>query len=519
MTGLLPAFWPIDGLDFDTVKRLNFVIIVIGLGLLASRELLLRSRFRVGYFSALTLLAVFSVTNYSNYFSFHGERTFVHLHDLAHYYLGSKYHRELGYGHLYTAMLRAEAEIYGDRFRALEARDLATNRLVDIRELLSRSDQTKDRFEPSRWVDFKTDVEYFHQALGPHWAGVLKDHGYNPTPVWTLIGTALANRVPAGSRLGILTLTLLDPLLLLLVFVALGRTFGKEVALWSLIYFCVIFGATFGWIGGAYLRFLWFASLTCGFCALRARRVGLAGVLLALAAALRVFPVFFVVPLFLKSLSGVVRRQRLPLGHGRFWIGFATLALLAFGCTLFLPQEAGSWLQFRKRIETQLDTVSPNVVGLTQILTFQDETHLVTAQEFENLRQRKIATHRAQLLIVLPLFVLLVAGACHLMTDVEALVLGIPLLLVALNLAGYYFIFLLLMPLAHRDWCSTLPTLLAAEAVPYMVLLVGGREALQFVSWSLALLIAMAVLYAPQVKSVLQQFDGWSQRAFRARPS
>jgi hypothetical protein len=33
------------------------------------------------------------------------------FHDAALYYLGSKYFRELGYGHLYTAMLRAEAEV------------------------------------------------------------------------------------------------------------------------------------------------------------------------------------------------------------------------------------------------------------------------------------------------------------------------------------------------------------------------------------------------------------------------
>jgi len=519
MTDLMTGFWPVAGLDFEVVKHLNFAIIFFALVLLASRDVLIRPRIRLGYISAVALLAVFSVVNYCNYFSFHGERTFLHLHDLAHYYLGSKYHVELGYDHLYTAMLRAEAEIYDDRFKALEARDLTTNRLVDIRDLLSRSDRTKDRFEPDRWTDFKTDVEFFHEALGPHWAGVLKDHGYNPTPAWTLIGSSLANLVPAGGRFGLRALTLLDPVLLLLTFVVVGRTFGKELAAWSLVYFCVIFGATFGWTGGAFLRFLWFASLICGFCALRCRRVGLSGALLALATVLRIFPIFFVVPLLLKSLSEGMRRRRLPQGHARFWGGFLSLSLVAFVSTLGLPKEEGSWLEFRERIETQLDTVSPNVVGLTQILTFEPEANLVTAPEFENLRQRRSATHRAQLVIVLPLVLLFVAVASNRVSDEEALAMGIPLLLVALNLAGYYLIFLLLMPLSQRDWSSTLSTLLAAEAVPYVVLLSGGREALQFVSWSLALLIAMAVLYAPQVKSVLQRFDGWSQRAFRARPS
>ena len=425
--------WPIDGIDFDLIKRINLIIIIIAIALLAVREMLDRSRFRRTYFIALGALAIFSVVNYTNYFSFHGERTFLHLHDLAHYYLGSKYSGELGYEHLYTAMLRAEAELYDDHFVALEVRDLSTNSLIDIRQLLSRSDEVKDGFDPTRWGEFKLDVAFFHQELGPHWAGVLKDHGYNPTPVWTVVGSLLSNRVPAGNRVGITVLALLDPLILLLSLVVIGRTFGWETVAWSVIYFCVIFGATFGWTGGAFLRNLWFFAIVLGFCAIRSHRYGFGGGLLALAIALRIFPLFFAIPLAIKTAQGLVSRRRLPAGHARLWLVFSTVLLGAGLSTLSLPQGWRVWGQFGDRIETQIETISPNIVGLTQILTYQAEAGQVTALEFEYLGERRKAIHRAQLVTVLPVVLLFVIAISFRLRDTEAMALGIPLILVALN--------------------------------------------------------------------------------------
>ena len=249
------------GLDFNLIKRINLGVLVAAITLVVLRRPLVEAGRRKLFSILLGVLSLFAVVNYANYFSFHGEQTFIHWHDVTHYYLGSKYSGELGYEHLYTAMLRAEAEIYDDHFVALEARDLKTNSLVDIRQLLRDSDAAKERFDPERWRDFKLDVELLHQELGPHWASVLRDHGYNPTPVWTTLVSQLTGRIPAGSRLGIELLTLLDPLILLLLLVVIARTFGLEAATWVVVYFCVIFGATFGWTGGALLRYLWFLGV------------------------------------------------------------------------------------------------------------------------------------------------------------------------------------------------------------------------------------------------------------------
>src|SRR5262249_32821338 len=163
------------------------------------------------YRRALAFAALASTVSYTNFFDFH-RGSWIHFHDVAHYYLGSKYFAELGYGDLYVGLLRAEQEEYG-YFLTDEARDLSGSYLVPIARLLGRSDAVKARFSAERWKDFRTDLRLFRDAMGQTWGEVLKDHGYNPTPAWSLVGGALANQVPAGSRRGVFLLTLLDPLL------------------------------------------------------------------------------------------------------------------------------------------------------------------------------------------------------------------------------------------------------------------------------------------------------------------
>jgi hypothetical protein len=158
------------------------------------------------YLGTLASVAVLAVVTHLNFFSFHGEHTFIHLHDVAHYYLGSKYFSELGYRDLYTAMLRAEAEAYDNHFKAIEARDLESYDRVHIRALLEKSDPVKAAFTPERWTDFKLDVSYFRDTLDRQYGEVLLDHGFNPTPLWVVIGSALSRWVPAGSETGILLL-------------------------------------------------------------------------------------------------------------------------------------------------------------------------------------------------------------------------------------------------------------------------------------------------------------------------
>ena len=150
------------GVDFALLERMKLLVATAAIVVVGCRSLRLAGMAdRRVYLGSLSLIAAVAWVVYPNFFAFHGigrERVFIHLHDVAHYYLGAKYFPELGYRSLYTAMLRAEAEKYENHFRSLEARDLETNGLVDIRALLARSDAVKQRFSAERWAAFQDDV-------------------------------------------------------------------------------------------------------------------------------------------------------------------------------------------------------------------------------------------------------------------------------------------------------------------------------------------------------------------------
>jgi hypothetical protein len=484
---------PWQGLDLASLKRLNLLLaaaaalfcLLRGLGVpwaVARRP----SRAVLGVLAALSLLV------HWNFFAFHGARTFVHYHDVVHYYLGAKYFPELGYTHLYTAMLRAEAETNANRFQTLSARDLATNEVVHIVALLRRSDPVKAAFPAARWEDFKRDAAYFREALGPAYAGVLQDHGFNPTPLWALLGGALARLVPAGDAAGIRLLTLLDPLLLLATFGVVARVFAVETALLVVTHYCVIFGAGFAWTGGAFLRYLWLACVVGALASLRRRRHAVAGALLALATGLRVFPAAFVAGVALKALGDLAVRRRAAIAHVVMLVTFAATGALLLVLTAMAPRGIGAWHEFRANTTKHLTTVSPNLVGLTALLAYREGPAEVTAPELREIQARRASIYRAQVAVLLLPALLLAGLAARRAGDPAAMALGIPLLFVGLNLAAYYYAFLVLLTIVCRDRPWHLLALFGLEVASHTLLVFEERDAVLFIYRDLLVLVLLA---------------------------
>ena len=439
---LIAAALPWQGVDFAYLKRANLllvgtVVMVLALRLQGTRWLTEEREKRL-----LLVAAVSAVILFTNFFSFHGKHTWVHYHDVAHYYLGGKYFRELSYDGLYTAMLRAEAELHDNHFVSIEARDLATNRLVHVRDLLERSGPVKAEFSPERWYDFKRDVALFREALGAQYADVLRDHGFNPTPVWTLVGGALANRVGAGDRGGIVLLTLLDPLLLAGSLIVVVRTFGLRAALLAIIHYCVIFGASFGWAGGAFLRHGWLAATVTAFCALSRGRHGLAGGLLAIASALRVFPAAFVAGAFLSW-------RWLPGGRGqrdaqRLLLGFAASGLALTLASGWVPRGFAEWGEFHRNMTSHVEGPAENLVGLTGPLVYAFYPEAAVNDPGVHAR-----VYGLQLLTILPGALIWAIVAARRRFGIGSALVALPLVLAGLNLASYYWSMLVLLTLAE----------------------------------------------------------------------
>ena len=497
--GITVLSLPWGGLDFQDIKRLNLLITA------ATALLLLLCALRIPWATerrrwALWPLAALAVINYFNYFDFHGERTFVHLHDVAHYYLGSKYYDELGYGDLYTAMLRAEAETHDNHFKAIEARDLVSYDRVHIRTLLQRSDPVKGAFSADRWTEFQADVDLFRQRLDQHYGTLLLDHGFNPTPVWALLGGGLAQQVPGGSDRGILLLTLLDPLLLLGLFVAIGRIFGVETMLLSVIFFCSTFGATFGWTGGAFLRYPWLVAVGLAFCCMHRKRYATAGALFALAASLRVFPVLFLVPLVARATWAWWHRGTPRARDRRLVAGGAAAGLVLFALTGLLPRGFHHWMDFHTNMQTHMANIAPNVVGSTEVLAFRPGANAkVTAEEFNALKVRRLGIYHAQRVA---LFLPLLVGVLWLSrrsTDLDAALLTVPLLLTGLSLAAYYYALLLCLLFAERRRDPHLALIFAAESAAYVLMLFEERDGVLFIYRTLLIGALSALLLLPRL--------------------
>ena len=312
----------------------------------------------------------------------------LQFHEFFHYYLGAKYFPELGYLGLYdcTALAdRETAEQDGARPRIAFVRDLA-DVLAEKTAAAARSDcalRQRLRFADARWAAFKVDLRAL-QRLAPDawWQDVVDDKGLNPPPTSLLLGSAVANAIPirAAGLPTYLIVTSLDLLLVCGSFLALRSSFGGSAAALAAVTFGASFIASYGWLGGAVLRFTWVAALVFGLAAMGRGRWLLAGLLLGWSVCDRVFPAGFAVgaalPLAASSLQrardrGPLARYALGLGLAMGIAGLASVA--AFGVE--------DWRVFATRLARDAHVHNVLHIGLDKILTYR----AWTPQDFPDL--------------------------------------------------------------------------------------------------------------------------------------
>jgi hypothetical protein len=214
----------------------------------------------------------------------------------------------------------------------------------------------------------------------------LQDHGGDATPAWILPAYLLFSHLPASEAT--LTATgLIDPLLILLMFFIIARTFGLRV----MLYLAVLWGTsdfhTFNTnLMGATFRQDWVVALGLGACALKTGRPFLGGVLLAYAGLIRVFPsqaaLFLAVPIIWFAVDTWREHRRIPrfaeiraahrpalrglAGAAACVIGFLVLTSAVFG----MGDNWGAWQQ-----KTDIHATGPsaNHLGLRNVIAFRSD--------------------------------------------------------------------------------------------------------------------------------------------------
>jgi hypothetical protein len=297
--------------------------------------------------------------------------TGLHRHELYHYYLGSKYFPELGYFGLYTCSVQAH---FGDAPLPAELREITDLRSKQRRaagQVMAAAPGCSEAFEPARWSAFQRDVERFHDWMGHEtWTGVLRDHGYNPSPAWTLFGRSIASVVPATPA-GLWWIAKLDVLLLLVAFAAVAVAFGLEAACVAVIAWGACGHTRYQWTGDAFLRQLWLATSLGGIAALRLGRPAAGGALLAVATLERVFPGAFFLGFGARELTTWMRERRPSPELWRFAGGaLAATAVVVVLATLVAGRGVVAWREFGDNTQSMLSFTPRNALGLDYALSF-----------------------------------------------------------------------------------------------------------------------------------------------------
>ncbi len=396
-------------------------------------------------------LALFSALCFFNLFRFHFDR-FLHVWEIYHYYVGAKYFPELGYTRLYACTALADQESgAGPPLSARRIRDLRSNLLTQA----SATDAGECRryFGATRWQEFGADVAWFRaQFPPPRWEAAVQDHGYNGSPLFTLVGGALASTGPASDR-QILLLALVDPLLLAVLWGLVLWAFGWRTLCVALIFWGTNYPAHYYWNGGAFLRQDWLLLSVAALCLMRRGRMFAAGAAVTAAALLRVFPALLLVGVVLLALGRCARERRLFVSpaHRRLLLGCVGAAAILVPLSTWRAG-ADAWPAFFENSRKHLSTPLTNNVGLATLLGYSsagrarllaDDRRPDPYEPWKLARRQTQAARRPLLGLLLAAYLMLLARALRQAEDWQAAVLGIGLIPVVGEVTCYYYSILL----------------------------------------------------------------------------
>lgn len=321
----------------------------------------------------IVLAVLFSFAVFHNFGAPHPGGTYVHYGDVFHSYLGAKYFKELGYYELYNAVIAADTEQDNALAGLPFYTDLKTYQNTPRETALKNIDRVRNLFSKTRWNEFKHDVSFFKKATGmPRSVGLLvlvMDHGYNASPVSTVILSILTNVVPVTQ---VRLLAVLDVFLVVTMILLVFRTFGFEMgALFSIYYFVNILN-NHGNISGCLLRIDWLFYIVVAVCLLEKGRYASSSFFLTLSAMVKVFPAV----LFLGIGVAIFRKVKTTRTVDRKYIRFILTAGVT-GLALFLLPAVyfGSvlqpWKGFSQNMALHNSGVYVNHLGLRGMVLFE----------------------------------------------------------------------------------------------------------------------------------------------------
>ena len=404
-----------------------------------------------------------------------GQRTFVHTWAMRNDFPTAKYFRELRFDGLYVASLAAYAEntpSFGqERLNSVRLRDLRDNQMRTGGELADEMSRVRSRFSAERWQDFKRDMKYFSDTMGEaDYLASMQEHGGDATPAWILPAYLLFSHLPAGKAT--LTVTgLIDPLLILLMFFAIARTFGLRVMLYLVVLWGTSDFSIFGTnLMGATLRQDWLVALGLGACALKSQRPFLGGVLVAYAGMVRLFPsqaaLFLAVPIVWFAVDIWREHHRIPrvaeirAAHRPALRGLAGALACVVGLLVFSSAVFGvgdNWGAWQQKTDIHATGPSANLLGLHNVIAFRSDVSAPSLaqrntpdlwSDWARLQNATFSARQPLYYLAVLLALALALIACRGRTLPQVFLIGLLLVPFYSYLPNNYFQFVFLLPLA-----------------------------------------------------------------------
>jgi hypothetical protein len=366
----------LDYWDNDSSAWWEFILACLGIAFLWWEKKLsdagksaVKRRLRTAIVGVMGVLAFLT---YFNFGWFHFPN-FVHGWDTFHYYIGSKYFKELSYERLYECVAIADSEEPNLR-RRVELRkmtNLRTNLVETTADILAHPDRCKQHFSAARWESFKYDLRYFRTLENPRrWDDAQTDHGYNGTPVWNIAGTILSN-LASASRTQILILDSIDCILVVLMALLIWWAFGWRVLTVALIAFSTNFPSRWYWTGGSLLRWDWLFWMVASVCLAKKERFFYAGICLAYSTLLRIFPGFLFVAPLIAAIYHYVKHRELEKRFLRFFMGAAVAVAILIPVSMVTAGGAKAYPAFVKNTIKHSETPLTNYMGLRTVVNYR----------------------------------------------------------------------------------------------------------------------------------------------------
>jgi hypothetical protein len=337
--------------------------------------------------------------------------------------------------------------------------NLKTDFIGPTSDALAHPEDCKDRFTAANWEAFKEDVKFFRNSANlQYWNDMQKDHGYNPPPVWTLMGHFWAKLHPATDGY-LIFLALFDIFLFTGLFAAIYWAFGWRVFSVAAIFWGCQLPAEYFWTGGAFLRQDWLFFLVLSACLLRKHHWVLAGACFAYASLLRMFPVLLLSGMAIVAFAYLIKHKKFAPHHIKVAIGGLVTSAVLFGASVGVSGWR-AWPEFFHHISVHNSTPLTNNMGFPTVLAHsyagrmefvRNEKHLDAFDDWKQMRTDRLKAFRPlQLVGLLVVGLMLVKVLSRVKSLWIALALSLVVFVGVLEVTCYYYSIFILSALLSR---------------------------------------------------------------------